>query len=42
MFEISGKYGSAKVYTNTVEESAMAQIVELCNSPYFVLEKVEG
>lgn len=33
MFEISGKYGSAKVYANTVEESAMAQIVELCNSP---------
>ena len=33
MFEISGKYGSAKVYTDTVEESAMAQIVELCNSP---------
>ena len=33
MFEISGKYGSAKVYANTVEDSAMAQIVELCNSP---------
>lgn len=33
MFEISGKYGSAKVYANTVEESAMAQVVELCNSP---------
>lgn len=33
MFEISGKYGSAKVYANTVEDSAMAQIGELCNSP---------
>lgn len=33
MFEIKGKFGSAKVFAEIAEESAVAQITELCNQP---------
>lgn len=34
MIEIQGKYNSAKVYTETLEEKAAEQIRTLCNMPY--------
>ena len=33
MFEIQGKYASAKVFADITEESAVAQILALCNQP---------
>ena len=33
MFEVNGKYASAKIFAEIVEESAVAQIVALCNQP---------
>lgn len=34
MLEIKGKYNTAKVFTDTIEESAIEQIHQLCNMPY--------
>lgn len=34
MIEIRGKYNTAKVFTDIVEEGAMAQILELCNQEF--------
>lgn len=34
MFEIRGKYNTAKVYTEKIEESAISQIYELCNQEF--------
>lgn len=34
MFEIQGKYTTAKVFATTVEETAIAQILEICNQPF--------
>lgn len=34
MLELRGKYNSAKVFTDNVEETAMGQIIELCNQPF--------
>lgn len=33
--ELKGKYASAIVYTDLIEESAISQIIELCNQPMF-------
>ena len=33
MFEIKGKYASAKIFADIAEESAVAQIMTLCNQP---------
>ncbi len=35
MFEIKGKYTSAKVMIDYVEESCIAQITEMCNNEAF-------
>lgn len=34
MFEIQGKYGSAKVFTDKLEDSAAAQIKTFCDQPF--------
>lgn len=34
MIEIKGKYNTAKVFTDNVEEKAFAQIMELCNQEF--------
>lgn len=31
MIEINGKYNTAKIFTDNIDEGAMAQIIELCN-----------
>ena len=33
MFEVQGKYASAKIFAEIAEESAIAQILTLCNQP---------
>lgn len=33
MFELNGKYGTAKVYTDIVDQTAISQIIELMNQP---------
>ena len=33
MIELKGKYNSAKVFTDIIDESAISQIIELCNQP---------
>src|SRR5690606_13112783 len=34
MIEITGKYNTAKVYTDNIDEGAIAQITELCNQEF--------
>ncbi len=34
MFEIRGKYNTAKVFTDTVEETAISQVLLLCNQEF--------
>ena len=33
MIELKGKYNTAKVYTDVIDEAAIAQIIQLCNQP---------
>jgi len=33
MLELNGKYNTAKVFTDVVDQSAISQIIELCNQP---------
>ncbi len=40
MIEIKGKYNSATVYTNDVEESAYVQIQNLCDQEFFADSKI--
>lgn len=35
MFELNGKYTNAIIYTDMIEQEAIAQIIELCNQPMF-------
>jgi len=34
MIEIKGKYNAAKIFTDHVEESAISQVIELCNQEF--------
>ncbi|PKG23986.1 hypothetical protein CWS01_09480 [Niallia nealsonii] len=34
MIELKGIYNEAKVFTDTLEETARGQIIELCNQPF--------
>lgn len=34
MLEIRGKYNTAKIFTNVVDESSVAQVMQLCNQPF--------
>ena len=40
MLELIGKFATAKVFTNAVEESAAAQITDMCNQPVFENSKI--
>lgn len=35
MIEIKGKYTTAKIFTDVVEEEALAQVYDICNHPAF-------
>ncbi len=34
MLILNGKYNSAKIFTDNIDESAISQIIELCNQPF--------
>lgn len=34
MLELKGKYNTAKVFTDNIEQEAIAQIIELCNQEF--------
>lgn len=40
MLELQGKYNTAKVFTNNIEEEAISQIIELCNQEAFKDSKI--
>ena len=40
MFELNGKYNTAKVFTNVVDDSAISQIIELCNQEFAFGSKI--
>lgn len=40
MIELQGKYNKAKVFTDNVEETAMSQIIELCNQEFVKGSKI--
>ncbi|MFI8709125.1 RtcB family protein [Bacillus sp. NPDC077411] len=40
MLNLQGKYNEAKVFTNHVEESAMGQIIDLCNQEFVKDSKI--
>lgn len=40
MIEIRGKYNTAKVYTDIIEEAAISQIIELCNQEFTKENKI--
>lgn len=40
MIEVRGKYNSAKIFTDNVEESALGQIIELCNQEFIKDSKI--
>lgn len=40
MIEVNGKHNSAKIFTDKVEETAMSQIVELCNQEFTAGSKI--
>ena len=40
MFELDGKYGTAKVFTDDVDQKAIAQVIDLLNQPYAAGSKI--
>ncbi|MBB5226791.1 hypothetical protein DYE50_05295 [Treponema ruminis] len=40
MLEVKGKYNTAKVFTDNLEESGRAQIERLCDQPYAADSKI--
>lgn len=40
MIELNGKYNTAKVFTDNVEETAISQIIELCNQEFVKDSKI--
>lgn len=34
MFEVQGKYNTAKIFTDVVDQSAISQVIELCNQEF--------
>jgi RNA-splicing ligase RtcB len=40
MFELQGKYGTAKVFTDDVDPKAISQVVDLLNQPYAAGSKI--
>lgn len=34
MFELNGKYASAKVFASTADEESISQVIDLLNQPY--------
>ena len=39
MLKLQGKYNEAKIFTNNVDETAIGQIVDLCNQEFVRIVK---
>lgn len=37
MLELQGKYNTAKVFTDVVDETSIAQVIELCNQEFVLI-----
>ena len=35
MLELSGKFNTAKVFTDVIDKNALPQITEVCNQPIY-------
>lgn len=33
MFEVQGKYNTAKIFTDVIDQNAISQVIELCKYP---------
>ena len=42
MLTLNGKYGSARVYTDLIEQEAIAQVIEMLNQPFAENANVEA
>ena len=40
MIEVNGKYNSAKIYTDVVDQASIAQVIELCNQEFTAGSKI--
>ena len=40
MLELQGKYATAKVFTDVVDEASISQVISLLNQPYAEGERV--
>ena len=40
MLELQGKYATAKVFTDVVDETSISQVISLLNQPYVVRSRV--
>ena len=40
MIEIKGKFNTAKVFTDVIDEASISQIIELCNQQFTSGEKI--
>ena len=40
MIELNGKYNTAKVFTDNIEDTAVAQIIDLCNQHFIKGSKI--
>lgn len=40
MMEVAGKYNSAKIFTDVVDQAAVSQVIELCNQPFSAGSKI--
>lgn len=40
MIELKGKYNTAKVFTDNIEQTAISQIIELCNQGFTKESKI--
>ena len=40
MLEVKGKYNSAKIFTDVVDEASVAQVIELCNQPFTAKSRI--
>ena len=40
MFEVRGKYASAIIYTDLVDQTSISQVMELCNQEFVQGQKI--
>ena len=41
MLELQGKFGTAKVFTDVVDNESISQVINLLNQPYIELHRLD-